>query len=240
MINQSKPTGDTFINQTRPTSAVTWESISTTWATETRTWDGCASVISNFTKPFIYGAPVTTSYLSPGTLSNETYYYSGKGGVQFPGDGSWTTPSNASASDNTYTTYSTGTVISPNYLKAVNFGFAIPSDANVVGIEVQIEKSDASATAQDFIVKLVQNGEIVGNNKAKPETWGAEASYTYGSSSDLWGVVFSAGEINSAAFGVVISADPNGSAVMRIDHIKIAVTYEPVEDPGIINLAKPS
>ncbi len=50
MINVSKPT-TTLTNATKVSFAETWGAIQTTWATETRTWADCISLIDNTSKP---------------------------------------------------------------------------------------------------------------------------------------------------------------------------------------------
>ena len=46
ITNVSKPT-TTFTNSAKVASFETWATIATTWATETRIWLDCASVIDN-------------------------------------------------------------------------------------------------------------------------------------------------------------------------------------------------
>ncbi len=58
------------------------------------------------------------------------------------GTNAWTTPGNVGASDNAYATVSAGGTT--NYLVATGFPFAIPSPANVDGIQVDIEKNELS------------------------------------------------------------------------------------------------
>jgi len=49
MENTSKPT-TSYINNTKPNFAELWSTITTTWATETRTWQETASLIGNLTR----------------------------------------------------------------------------------------------------------------------------------------------------------------------------------------------
>lgn len=49
MINTSKPT-TSLINSVKVSFAETWNSIVTTWASETRTWDMTGSLFTNTTK----------------------------------------------------------------------------------------------------------------------------------------------------------------------------------------------
>lgn len=57
----------------------------------------------------------------------------------------WNTPENITASDNAYASVSTSA--NTNYLFGTNFGFAIPSPANIDGIRVDIEKKELSPNA---------------------------------------------------------------------------------------------
>ncbi len=56
MVNTPKPSASSFTNSTRVSSAELWGTIITTWATETRTWAACASVMVNSTKPRTLGS----------------------------------------------------------------------------------------------------------------------------------------------------------------------------------------
>lgn len=49
LTNVSKPT-TTLANTTKINIGETWDSILSTWATESRTWDMMASIISNATR----------------------------------------------------------------------------------------------------------------------------------------------------------------------------------------------
>ena len=48
--NVSKPT-TALVNATKASGAELWSTITTTWASETRTWDECISLFDGFTKP---------------------------------------------------------------------------------------------------------------------------------------------------------------------------------------------
>lgn len=50
ITNQAKPT-TTIVNSTRPSGAELWSTITTTWASETRSWSDCISLFDGFTKP---------------------------------------------------------------------------------------------------------------------------------------------------------------------------------------------
>lgn len=50
ITNVSKPS-TTLTNATKVSFAELWSTIATTWASETRTWADCISLIDNTTKP---------------------------------------------------------------------------------------------------------------------------------------------------------------------------------------------
>jgi hypothetical protein len=118
-----------------------------------------------------------------------------------------------------------------HYLKATNFGFAIPTGSAIDGIKVEIEKKNASAgTVSDNAVKIVKaDGTIGTTNKAAVGNWSAVEAYAvYGGTTDKWDETWTPAAINDADFGVVLAVnlDPAaGTAIASIDHIRITVYY---------------
>jgi hypothetical protein len=121
------------------------------------------------------------------------------------------------------------------YLKATAFGFAIPAEAVIAGIAVEIERyGSTSAMVRDNSIRLVKGGTITGANRATSADWpvgsGSEAYASYGGSGDLWDTTWTASDINSANFGVAVSARrASGSPTAFIDHIRVTVYYTLVE-----------
>lgn len=157
---------------------------------------------------------------------------------------SWSNVSNIASSDNNRATASALALIlsgKTEYLTATGFGFNISPLAKINGITVEIEKSASNigglAAIQDYAVRLVKNNIVTGDNKATNTNWtGSDSYFTYGDHEDLWGTTWSVSDINSANFGVAISAEVNGLVTLlpiaRIDHIRITVHYDivlPVE-----------
>lgn len=159
---------------------------------------------------------------SPGTLADD-------GSV---GSTAWSNPTNAAASDDSRATC--GGVSGPShYLKATNFGFSIPSSATIVGIEVSIERSAASASpaVTDNRVNLVLAGTIQSYNNADPDQWPtSDAAEIHGGATDLWNQVgLTPADINDSGFGCALSANMANNTA-RVDHITITVYY--VEPTG--------
>lgn len=173
--------------------------------------------------------------LSPGTVVDDA----GVGTV------TWSNPGNAAASDDARSE-ATLTSVDPlsHYLKATNFGFAIPTDATVTGIEVAVERSASNLTdVRDNRVRIVKANVIGATDRADTATtdWPtADAYKTYGSSSDLWGETWTPAQINAADFGIAFAAQAiNGTQTARVDHIRITVYYTEPVVPGAMTATLP-
>ncbi len=146
----------------------------------------------------------------------------------------WNNPDNAKTSDDSRADSVLGFETVSHYLKATNFGFAIPTGATIKGIVVEVEKRSSGDPAYliDNSAKIVKDGVISGDEKANPNTWPIstnESYVSYGSSADLWGETWTPADINDTTFGFVISATNPlvGNPLRRadIDHIRITVYY---------------
>lgn len=146
----------------------------------------------------------------------------------------WGTPNNAKVSDNTYATIFASSTGDSQYLKATNFGFAIPSGATINGVSVAVER-DRNVSLGNSIaeksIKLVKGGTVSGNDKSTGAAWpNTEATITYGGAADLWGLTLTDTDINASTFGVVVQAAftviaPKGICDAYVDLITITIDY---------------
>jgi hypothetical protein len=148
----------------------------------------------------------------------------------------WTTSANIASSNNVYATNSiAGAGSSPN-LDATSFGFAIPADATINGIVVNVERKAATASrVSDTDVLMLKAGAAVGTDKAVAGTWTTtDAVRTYGTSSDLWGTTWTPAEVNAGNFGLRFKAQAtSGTAVVAsVDLIEIVIYYTPASSIG--------
>ena len=123
-------------------------------------------------------------------------------------------------------------------LEATKFGFAIPSNATIKGIQVQIRRKVQTAShILDVKIQLLKAGVPVGENKADlVNTWdstgatGELVSYPKtGASTDLWGADWNYEDINHDDFGVYIVAkepDDHGEIDLTIFYVYIKIYYE--------------
>lgn len=113
------------------------------------------------------------------------------------------------------------------YLYLGSFGFSIPSDAAIVGIEVSL-KGGHSADGY-FGLMLLKGGSRTGNAKSvKPglATSCADTAWkSWGSATDLWGATWTPVEVNDPGFGVRIGSGSAADATRFVDAVKITVYY---------------
>lgn len=147
------------------------------------------------------------------------------------GTGTWSNPTNVFTSNDVRAEIAlilSGTFHS-HFLKATNFGFAIPAGATINGIVVQVERSQTGTTINDGYACIVKTGTIITSvNKASATKWPTtDTIASYGSSSDLWGQSWTVADINASNFGFAVTAfNPSSTtSTARIDAISIIVYY---------------
>jgi hypothetical protein len=132
-----------------------------------------------------------------------------------------------------------------HFLKASNFGFAIPAGATINGISASINRhaSNNNQTppyadyVRDGYVKLVKaDGSYIFANYTSGGNWATTNTVAnYGNNSDTWGDSWTPADINSSNFGVVlsafISADTCFQPMAAVDSMSISVTYTPDTTP---------
>jgi hypothetical protein len=163
---------------------------------------------------------------SPDTIVNDSSF----------GSHGWTSPEYANSSDGNDASKSmicSGGDQYTEYLKATDFDFSISEDATILGIKVEIEKSEecgSCANIYDERVRIVKGGAIGSTDKSDAGDWPDTDTYvTHGGDSDLWGESWTASDINSENFGVAIAAKFSclgSSEKAHIDHIRITVYYK--------------
>jgi hypothetical protein len=171
---------------------------------------------------------MASSTKSPGTFANDATV----------GTTVWGSLTNAGASDDAYATCTNGAAAIGRYLKSTNCGFAIPTGATIDGIEVSVERQAAdgfSADTEDYAVRIVKGGTIGTTDKSVIGVWPAtDATQTYGGAADLWGLTWTAADINASTFGFAISVEEtqgkSDPSTAKIDHITITVTYTALVD----------
>jgi|GEM_PF-878767 len=182
---------------------------------------------------FTATSPTKAQCISTGAMTASTFTNDGSNGGNF----SFSNPLFAQLSDASRATASAIISIlsgSSNYLKVTNFNASVPVSGTICGIELNLQKSATGinilTSVSDGEIKLVQNGSIVGNNKAVGGKWPtSDAYFTYGGSGDMWGTTLTPADVNASNFGFVISADLVGVLALlpsaRINYVELTVYY---------------
>ena len=172
-----------------------------------------------------------TAATSPQTMSS----------VSGPDGEVWSSPNNAKVSDNVYASNSVNSAKHLDYLRASNFGFAIPAGATINGIKVEIERKASFNDStwghlNDHEINIIKaDGTLGSTNKSAGAVWSTSESYiTFGGSTDLWGETWTAGNINDADFGVSFMAKHEHilSVTGYVDHIRITIYYTEAAGPA--------
>lgn len=120
------------------------------------------------------------------------------------------------------------------YLMTYGYGFSVPSNAQIVGVEAQITKRKTTngGTARDELVALrygdTSSLHNIGTNHGKSTLWGKSFfTETYGSGSDRWGASLTPGIVNSSSFGINFRAIGTVSTYsnINVDNIRIRIKY---------------
>ncbi|OGC50354.1 hypothetical protein A2716_04065 [candidate division WWE3 bacterium RIFCSPHIGHO2_01_FULL_40_23] len=135
-------------------------------------------------------------------------------------------------------------------LVATGFNLNIPSTAVIEGVKVNIERTVSVArdnTTRDEFVSLVVSGAEAGDNKAvtaagSEYTNNIDATASYGSSTDLWGLALTPSILNSSDFGVAYSvkreAPAKDSQTVFVDYISVQVAYS--STPPTVSVVSPN
>ena len=154
----------------------------------------------------------------------------------------WGTESNAASDDATRATYSSAGTVRGTwtghtiYLVARDLTTSIPDGATVNGIEIIIQRretaTDATTWADSavFLIKGLAIQDAADNKAVATAYTTSDASVTYGGPTDLWGVTWTAAEINGTGFGVAISVgvstdDGESTSVPEVDLISAVIYY---------------
>jgi hypothetical protein len=111
-------------------------------------------------------------------------------------------------------------------LNATNFGFALSTANTISGILIEIKGvGNAQPAGASLTVSIVTNGVNSGTPKTGIVLNNTDTFISLGSSADLWGGSFSAGDINNVNFGISIQGTNSGSGTGQwsVDFVRITV-----------------
>jgi photosystem II stability/assembly factor-like uncharacterized protein len=117
-------------------------------------------------------------------------------------------------------------VATSHYLKATNFGFAIPSNATITGIKVEAEgyATDAVTTLRAYAVKA----GTIGATALSVLLPTSEAYGTMGGNGSLFSDTWTPAQINAATWGIALvaaNASYTAGQTAYLDHARVTVYY---------------
>ncbi len=117
-----------------------------------------------------------------------------------------------------------------NMAEFKGFGFTIPLNATITGIEVEILQrvNSPGGGIHDSILMLALNGNTFGYNYASPFNWyDTPLQNYYGSTSDTWGHIWTPTQINDSTFGLnYMITDTSYDQTASVDHLVMTVHYQ--------------
>lgn len=146
-------------------------------------------------------------------------------GTDMGGPNPWVNPGNIAISGQLANVSMSGAGTKSNFLRATNFGFSIPANAIIQGIQVTFIRSAPPGEIFTDSLQIVKGGTPVGIDHASGTFWGAAATDGGGSSTDLWGVSWLPSDINANNFGFQLQAEM-GNTGPSIGHVAGQVTIE--------------
>lgn len=145
----------------------------------------------------------------------------------------WTNFGNAFSNDATDATVVVDGTTS-NYIRCVNFGFSIPTEAAIIGVVVGVDRfssSTGNGGSNDAAMRIVKGGTIGATDRSTTTTYTTAATYEdHGAANDLWGETLTPTDVNANTFGAAFAATKANAAgpahTVSVDHIRITVYYE--------------
>jgi hypothetical protein len=145
----------------------------------------------------------------------------------------WGSPGNITAEDGSNATNSAGTSDTSTVtdtLRGSTLGFALPGGATIDGIELRVRARYVVVFSGSPIISSVNLGKddstlATAKSPATALTTSL-ANYTFGSSSDLWGLSWTASEINGSTFqGLMVGTNTGFVQGFEVDAMWINVHY---------------
>lgn len=166
------------------------------------------------------------------------------------GGTAWTNPTNAQGAGNDVwaeVVELTATPRDTQYLRATNYGFGVPSDATITGIQLEVERHHATGGSSggpdwdpqqqstfDRSVRLVVGGAITGTDVADLVTaWPVtDTVRVYGGPGNLLGLAsLTSAQANASDFGMVYAARVD-LGTCRVDAMTIRLFYTSPTTPA--------
>lgn len=167
---------------------------------------------------------------SPGTSQTSSLTLAGMGanGTAF---NIWASPNNVTSNVLFATvTLPSASLVSSSPLQATGFGFSLPANATITGIQVTFRASCTNTVPNVRInAQILQAGNPVGSFKTITSIPNSPTSYSLGGSADSWGNSLLGSDANALNFGVQFVANSLAGTfkggTFQVNDVTIAVSY---------------
>jgi hypothetical protein len=142
----------------------------------------------------------------------------------------WANPGNITADDGSRATSgNTGFPDSTRYLRAYNFGFAIPAGATIDGMEVRAQRHAGAGVINDVSIRLfISEFTLTGDDKSVGASWSTtpDTVATFGGATDLWGATPTEAQVEDAGWGWgMVGDDTSGFQTLFCDVMEMKIYY---------------
>lgn len=171
-------------------------------------------------------ADIAWARRAPGTVADDAA----------TGTRTWSNVGNAKSADGFYSIAEVpgGTTATAHYLKATNFGFAVPAEETILGIQTSILRRESGAgtgEVTDSRIRIVKGGTIQATgDKSTGLKWPTTATVAhFGGEGDLWSNTWTPADVNSSNFGVALSPQLKGTFGARkaeVDEVEVVVFWD--------------
>lgn len=135
------------------------------------------------------------------------------------GQVAWQNPSNGMLPDSAVASVSGG-VGESHFLKATNFGFGVPSNAIITGVEAQLLVQSSNSPRAVGLVKGGSVGYLVGGEQ---DIGGGY--FSFGGPTYLWNTTLTPSDVNATNFGAAFTGVVSFGGYHYVDHIRMIVYY---------------
>ena len=144
----------------------------------------------------------------------------------------WVSANNVFADDGLYASNSSNTKYSSAQLYVTNFGFNIPDNAEIVGLEVIVEGRNSNGTHRTNNITYIRDpatslNDVNSVNNASGVWSTSYTIYTMGGPTNLWGINLTPTYVNDANFGVhFYMSSATNAVVTYVDYFAIKIYYK--------------
>ncbi len=164
----------------------------------------------------------TLTFFNHGTVRKSASGFAGKADTSGYGDRLWQNAADAVGdTSGTYASVDLSSRRDSNLLKLTDFDLNIPHDAVIQGIKVRLVTT-GSGNPDNVVISLASDGVTTTATGSDADSDWSSGIVVVGGANDRWGRSWTAGQLNSDQFGVLIKVEDDDA---RVHSAEITVAY---------------